>query len=74
MKCFFPKQAKQMEKLIQVHNLMKFVNFTGAYNFGKGFKTLVADFGNKKLEWLAFHQVRFLPPVPLSIKLIKQKQ
>ena len=62
-----------MEKLIQTHNLIKFVNFTGAFNFGKGFKSQVAEFGNKKIDWLTFHQVKFLPPVPLSIQLIKQK-
>ena len=74
MKSHFPKQAKQVEKMIQAHGLLKFVNFTGTFNFGKGFKTLVAEFGNKKLDWLSFHQVNFLPAVPMKTQLIKQKQ
>lgn len=64
---------KQVEKIVGTLNLLRFVNY-GDFNLSEGYKKLQNELkDDQKLDWLSFHRVIFTPPVPLSMKLYKQK-
>ena len=68
---FLPKQIKQIEKIITQNNLLRFVSFKNdaGSNFSQAFNKLSLEFEDKKPDWIQFHTINFIIPLPQQMQL-----